>query len=214
MNLLPFFITAFSLLFSDTSTITDSRDGQTYKVVKIGDYWWFQEDLRYYAPGSYCDDKNHKKDCCKASNFYSFDNLGSVCPDGWHVATEEEWKSYLAHELERHAMALNDLKLDTLPHPNNTYMYIDTTSTLQLTGDGSLLQIANNGWIEGRRHKGTDSGNYWAPLNMDGQGTNHLHMNAERMFLHTHDHHIRDRKSNQRKFNVRCTCEGEIPQQP
>jgi len=46
------FVFFFQLLFAfyvvsgqETGTITDSRDGQTYNIVKIGNQWWMAENL-------------------------------------------------------------------------------------------------------------------------------------------------------------------------
>ena len=38
----------------ETGTITDSRDGQTYNIVKIGNQWWMAENLNAtrYADGT------------------------------------------------------------------------------------------------------------------------------------------------------------------
>ena len=37
-----------------TDTFTDSRDNQKYQIVKIGDQWWFAQNLNYEVDKSWC----------------------------------------------------------------------------------------------------------------------------------------------------------------
>ena len=49
------FLVSVSALFSqEFDTITDARDGQEYRIVKIGEQWWMAENLRatHYADGT------------------------------------------------------------------------------------------------------------------------------------------------------------------
>jgi uncharacterized protein (TIGR02145 family) len=66
--------------------LTDSRDGKTYKTTEIGKTW-MAENLNYDATGSMCG-----IDCDKYGRSYSLEAALNVCPDGWHLPSDTEWK--------------------------------------------------------------------------------------------------------------------------
>lgn len=99
-------------------TLTDDRDGQTYKTVKIGDQWWMAENLNLETPNSFCWGDNPER-CEKYGRLYTWSavmdsaavwsgaglNCGyghdcypvypvyGLCPVGWHVPTFNEWRT-------------------------------------------------------------------------------------------------------------------------
>ncbi|HKL23266.1 MAG TPA: FISUMP domain-containing protein [Candidatus Nanoarchaeia archaeon] len=71
----------------------DERDGEEYKIIKIGDDWWFAENLRYkfgeldheYVYGGNWE--NYQM------HGLIYDSSQKPCPAGWHISTDQDWKN-------------------------------------------------------------------------------------------------------------------------
>lgn len=71
---------------------TDSRDDQVYDIVTIGEQTWFAQNLNYDTADdtSVCYD-NNSENCFIYGRLYTGDAAQTVCPEGWHLPSKEEW---------------------------------------------------------------------------------------------------------------------------
>jgi len=123
---------------NNAGSFTDTRDGNIYKTVTIGNQVWMAENLRYlhrvvgpdissyniayyYVCGYHGTDVNAAKATEEYTTYgvlYNWSAACISCPPGWHLPSDEEW-TQLTDYLGGHNIAGGKLKETGTTHWNS-----------------------------------------------------------------------------------------------
>jgi uncharacterized protein (TIGR02145 family) len=145
-------------------SITDPRDGKHYSTINIGDQWWMAENLNHSGGGTYCYDNNAAY-CDTFGRLYRWSTAVGACPSGWHLPSDEDWKT-LEMELGMSQSAANntgwrgtdqgtqlkaegpsgfDVLMGGFRNLSNGYEYINSSGTFWT----STEVVAGTAWYRG-----------------------------------------------------------------
>jgi uncharacterized protein (TIGR02145 family) len=165
--------------------------GQKYRAVLIGEQVWMAENLNYKADGSKCyaegvagvSADSIAKNCDTYGRLYYWETAKTVCPNGWHLPTSDEWKE-LVNYVEGSSTAGMYLKA------TSGWSYYDISkNNYDIYGFAALPGGSGNGYVGQYGYWWGDEGDKAYAIEMD----------------HHRDNAILGPRSNENLlFSVRC----------
>jgi uncharacterized protein (TIGR02145 family) len=179
----------FRTLFQyPTGTYTDTRDGRIYTTITIGDQQWMQENLSYRkVPGSVY----YNSDSANYSHYgrlYNWQAALEACPSGWHLASDEEWKTL---EIE---MGMSIPNADIIGWRGTT-----EGSKLVEGGTSGFEVLFAGQWYPGNYYGDEgDIGVFWTSTESDASNAWYRGFNTEHADIHRYAY------PKDYKYSVRC----------
>lgn len=178
-------------LSSFSQVFTDPRDGQDYETVRIGNISWFNENLRFESPQSFCAGKKGNEGC-EHGNYYNFQDAGAACPSGWRLPTVSDWDK-LVDELSK--------RTEINRYGFKKQYRVDFASYDLFTG--KVLNLKAIGRVEGSHYGSGSYVDFWTRNAREDQRY-HMHITSGSLSGHSHKHHIDDKPDKTRMFPIRC----------
>ncbi|MEZ5197458.1 MAG: fibrobacter succinogenes major paralogous domain-containing protein [Bacteroidales bacterium] len=168
----------------NTGTLLDI-DGNSYTIVKIGEQWWMGENLKTTTfrndenipeiggsgdwtstqTAAYCNSGNDPDKAAiygRLYNYYAATDGRKICPDGWHVPTNEEWETLMIF------LGGNEVAGGKLKQSGTEYWNSPNAEATNESGFSALpggVRNANTGNFEGIG----SNGSWWSTTQQSGE---------------------------------------------
>ena len=195
-----FVIRISSINAQTASTFTDLRDGQTYPTIKIDNQTWFAKNLNYKTSSSWCYD-NSNANSNIYGRLYTWDASLKACPRGWHLPSDDEWKT-LEMALGMGQSDADDKgwrgtdEGDKIKETGFTHWYSSNTGSTNSSGFTALPggYRTSNGLFRGLVHLG----HWWSSTEASGTRTWRRHLYDDKGKVY------RSSSSKSYGYSVRC----------
>jgi len=92
--------------FNNTNSFCDEREGVVYEQVTIGTQTWMARNLNFSYKNTlgscYQEDSAN---CSSYGRLYDWSTAAKVCPEGWHLPTQDEWTTLVNYAGQNNAGA-------------------------------------------------------------------------------------------------------------
>ncbi|MEM9340306.1 MAG: FISUMP domain-containing protein, partial [Bacteroidota bacterium] len=136
---------------------------------------------------------------CTRSNFYSYQELENVCPEGWRLPTTEDWDVLIT--------TFDPSKKVKMLEKNKKFYRVDFLDRYDVFKNNTL-GLKPIGRTQGNVRKYGDYADYWTINTQLNDPRFHIHVSPYTIVGHVHKHNVNQRnETKNRKFAVRCVCE-------
>ena len=172
---------------SGDGTMKDSRDGQVYKIVQIGSFWWMAENLNFDAGDGSWRYSNSFEVFKTFGRLYDWKTATTACPSGWHLPGDKEWK-----DLERN-LGMPGQSLDQMGWRN-----IEIDLLYEEDKGMKILMGGYRPYGDGAFDDGHDDAYFWTSTEKDKTDAWKRFLDDQRMQIG------RGYDSKRQGFSVRC----------
>jgi uncharacterized protein (TIGR02145 family) len=145
-------------------TLVDPRDGSRYSTVSVCDEVWMTQNLRYEVAGSINEPISLE---LEYGVLYNWEQAKIACPEGWHLATDKEWKTLEA------ALGMTAEELDGTGWRGDEEGQYLKTSTQWVKGEKASTPISFRalpvGYSDGTYQGLKEKARFWTASEVDVQ---------------------------------------------
>lgn len=194
---------------SDYDQYIDERDGKSYPVITIGSTVWMAQNMKYQTANS----ENHEDNNLGVALdgfYYPYEELDQVCPDDFRLANSSDLKKYVEYLMELKGISDSSIEFFKSKKKGDVFVGLnDPDKLLHPFEDPNPINLKGLGHTQNGKMVALGSLNFWMKYDQSDDAKYHVHMDESGYAIHTHKHHIIDKKKKLRKFSVRCVREVE-----
>ncbi|XOV92195.1 MAG: FISUMP domain-containing protein [Bacteroidota bacterium] len=204
-----------NLAFCQEYELLDLRDSTSYKTININGTLWMLDNLSYVTELSRTPNDSvrrvHNLENV-SGRYYHFQELDSVCPRGWKLATYQNWIDYFLYFGSLKNIEMKALTIDIEEDP--FHRVIEHEDGINFFEQGNPLNLQAVSRFQGENVSSSPTypfGDYWViDPEAEFTGMTHIHIinDWDVIPIHSHEHHMNPEKPEEiRRFMCRCVKE-------